>query len=141
MSLYLCLIFDDSKENNESWMDRIQLQSRTAESDRRGWRVQWQHGLYRQILHQQKHTHNPTQTDVSEKIFLIRITFKSRMKRKICMLNTGSGFCHAAESESSEMSIACFWAVERVSREVYAPHPSHHPLQQGFYRLKMQWGP
>jgi hypothetical protein len=62
------------------------------------------------------------------------------------MLNTGSGFrphyrAHATRSESSEMSIARFWAVERVSREVYAPHPSHYPLQQGFYRLKMQWGP
>jgi hypothetical protein len=45
-----------------------------------------------------------------------------------------------ARTKYSEMSTAHF-SVERVSREVYAPHPSHHPLQQGFYRLKTQWGP
>jgi hypothetical protein len=31
------------------------------------------------------------------------------------------------------MSITCFWDVERVSREIYAPHPSHHPYQEEFY--------
>jgi hypothetical protein len=33
------------------------------------------------------------------------------------------------------MSIASFRAVERVSRETYAPHPSHYLLQQEFYTM------
>jgi hypothetical protein len=88
-------------------MDRTHLQSRTEEAVRGGWRVQCQHGLYRQILHQRKHTSQSNKDWCFREDFSMNYFFKSRIKRHSCMLNTGSGFrphyrAHATKTECSE---------------------------------------
>jgi hypothetical protein len=135
--VYLYLIFCVSKHTSYTWLGRTACNSSTQESERKD-RVQAQHELYRRpcLKTQRNNKKRANHTEMFQKCFLMWIIFKFRIKRNRCVKNWVCIESHygarSTRSECSKMSIASFWAGERVNRETYAPHPSHHPLQEEF---------